>query len=252
MGVLRWEVDGAVATMTMNDRDRRNALSAELRHEMTERFEEFDLRPDLRVLIIAGDGPVFCAGGDLAEMPTDTAQARIFLGDILAWLQTPERLSKPVIAAVDGAALGGGLELAIACDIIVASERATFGTPESLVGLAPAFAMVRLQHLIGAARTKQLAFTGRALRAEEAQRVGMVSEVVDAALLMPRSREIAHEMLRGAPLAQALLKSVVNREMAGAQIAHARDGMVQLFLSDDAREGISAFREKRAPVFTGR
>jgi enoyl-CoA hydratase/carnithine racemase len=251
LSLVDWHVDDAVATATLNDPSRRNALSGKLRAELTGRFEEFEARDDLRVLVLAGAGPAFCAGGDLAEMPTELAAARRFLGDVLWWLATPERLSKPVIAAVDGPAAGGGLELAIACDLIVASESATFSTPEALVGLAPAFGMVRLHRIIGPAAAKRMAFTGQPITAAEAYRLGLVGEVVAPGEALPAARRVAQSMLRAAPLAQAVIKSALNRDLGGGELAHARDGEAQLYLTADCREGIAAFHEKRKPTFRG-
>jgi enoyl-CoA hydratase/carnithine racemase len=252
MAVVGWHVDGPVATAVLDDPQRRNALSTALRAELDERFAEFERRDDLRVLILASSGPVFCAGGDLADMPDDVAGAGRFLTDILWWLATPERLRKPVIAAVDGPTLGGGLELAIACDMIVAGEQARFGTPEALVGLAPAFAMVRLDRILGPALTKEMAFTGRQLTAAEAERLGLVNRVVAAGTALAGATALAGEVLRGAPLSQMLVKSVLNRDLGGAGLAHSRDGMAQLFASQDVREGLAAFAAKRAPRFVGR
>lgn len=251
MTLVEWRTDDGIATLTLADPARRNALSAALRADAAARFDEFERRADLRVLIVAARGPVFCAGGDLAEMPAAPAAARRFLADVLGWLQIPERIGKPVIAAVDGPALGGGFELAMSCDVIVASERASFGTPEALAGLAPAFAMVRLPSLIGPALTKQLAFTGRAVSAAEAHRLGLVAKLAPAGQAFAAALELAESMLAGAPLAHALVKSAVNRDYSGAGMAHAREAMAQLFMTRDAQEGISAFRDKRPPVFTG-
>jgi enoyl-CoA hydratase/carnithine racemase len=251
VSLVDWQVDGAVGTAVLNDPTRRNALSTKLRVELTERFEEFEARDDLRVLVLAGAGPAFCAGGDLAEMPTDLGPARRFLSDVLWWLATPERLSKPVIAAVDGPAAGGGLELAIACDLIIASETATFSTPEALVGLAPAFGMVRLHRIIGPAAAKRMAFTGQAISAAEAFRLGLVTEVVAAGEALPAAHRLAQAMLPAAPLAQSVIKSALNRDLGGGELAHARDGEAQLYLTADCREGIAAFQEKRRPTFRG-
>lgn len=252
MALIEWEVRGHVATAVLDDPDRRNALSARLRSELTERFEQFESREDLRVLILTANGSAFCAGGDLAEMPTEPRGARAFLTDILWWLATPERLSKPVIAAVNGRAFGGGLELAIACDVIIAATTATFATPEALVGLAPAFAMVRLPRMVGPSLAKRMAFTGHPLSADQALEAGLVSELAEPDELMERARALAEDMVRGAPLAQSVVKSAVNRDFGGGDLAHARDAVAQLFVTADCAEGIAAFHARRRPVFRGR
>jgi enoyl-CoA hydratase/carnithine racemase len=252
VSLVEWQVGGSVVTAVLNDPARRNALSSKLRGELADRFEEFEVRDDLRVLVLTGAGPAFCAGGDLAEMPTELAAARRFLSDVLWWLATPERLSKPVIAAVEGPAAGGGLELAIACDLIIAAETATFSTPEALVGLAPAFGMVRLHRIIGPAAAKRMALTGQPISAAEALRLGLVSEVVAPGGALAAAHRLAQSMLRAAPLAQAVIKSALNRDLGGGELAHARDGEAQLYLTADCREGIAAFHDKRKPTFCGR
>lgn len=250
MAIVEWYDEGPVCVAVMNDPDRRNALSKDLRDAMTRCWEEFELRDDLRVMIVTGTGKAFCAGGDLAGMPRDVKEGKAFLGDVITWLATPERLSKPVIAAVDGVALGGGFELAIACDMVVASERAQFGVPEALVGLAPGFAIVRLHHLIGPALAKELAFTGRRMGAQEARAAGVVNRVVAADDLMDEARALAEDVLASAPLSVELIKSSMNRELGGPDIAYARDAMTHLFGSRDLAEGVDAFLAKRKPRFS--
>jgi len=251
MAMVEWRSDGPVGVATMNDPDRRNALSAELRGEMSRCWAEFEARDDLRVMIITGSGPAFCAGGDLADMPRDIKQAKVFLREVISWLATPERLAKPVIAAVNGLALGGGLELAIACDMVVASEQAQFGVPEALVGLAPGFAIVRLHRLIGPALAKELAFTGRRIGAKEARSLGLVNRVVPPEKLMDEARALADEVLRSAPLSVELVKAAMNRELGGPDLAYARDAMAHLFGTRDLAEGVDAFLGKRSPRFSG-
>ncbi len=251
MQLVEWACEGPIGIATMNDPERRNALSSHLRDGMRRCFEEFERRDDLRVMIITGTGPAFCAGGDLADMPGDVKQAKVFLKDVIMWLSTPERLAKPVIAAVNGLALGGGLELAIACDMIVASEDAQFGVPEALVGLAPGFAIVRLHDLIGPALAKEMAFTGRRLSAHEALNHGLINRVVPADSLLEEARALAGSVLGSAPLSVELVKSAMNRELGGADLTYAVDAMTHLFATRDIVEGLEAFRTKRKPHFTG-
>ncbi len=251
MPLVEWDCEGSIGIATMNDPKRRNALSSDLRNGMRRCFDDFETREDLRVMIITGTGAAFCAGGDLADMPSNVKQAKVFLKDVLMWLSTPERLAKPVIAAVNGLALGGGLELAIACDMIVASEEAQFGVPEALVGLAPGFAIVRLHDRIGPALAKEMAFTGRRLSAHEALSYGLVNSVVAADNLLDAARTLATSVLAAAPLSVELVKSAMNRELGGADIAYAIDAMAHLFAAKDLVEGLDAFRTKRKPHFTG-
>ena len=251
MPIVEWECDGPVGIATMNDPQRRNALSSELRDGMRRCFDEFAGRDDLRVMIITGTGTAFCAGGDLSDMPEDVKHAKLFLADVMTWLTTPERLNKPVIAAVNGLALGGGLELAMACDMVVASDEAQFGVPEALVGLAPGFAIVRLHDRVGPPLAKEMAFTGRRLSAREALDHGLVNRVVPAKELLAEARALATSVLAAAPLSVELIKSAMNRELGGADLTYAVDAMTHLFATKDITEGMDAFRNKRTPHFTG-
>ena len=251
MSLVEWEVEGPIGLARMNDPKRRNALSAQLREEMGKCFREAESRDDVRVMVITGADTAFCAGGDLSEMPSDVKGARRFLADVIGWLATPETMTKPVIAAVNGLALGGGLELAIACDMVVASESAQFGVPEALVGLAPGFAIVRLHERVGPALAKEMAFTGRRLSAREALDHGLINRVVPGGHLMQATRDLAEQVLRSAPLSIQLIKSAMNRELGGADLTYAVDAMTHLFATSDTAEGLAAFKEKRSPQFIG-
>lgn len=251
MPIVEWECDGPIGVATMNDPQRRNALSSNLRDDMRRCFDEFERRDDLRIMIITGTGTAFCSGGDLAEMPQDVKHAKIFLRDVITWLTTPERLNKPVIAAVNGLALGGGLELAIACDMVVASEQAQFGVPEALVGLAPGLAIVRLHERVGPALAKEMAFTGRRLNAQEALAHGLINRVVPGEDVLAEARALAGSVLAAAPLSVELIKSAMNRELGGLDLTYAVDAMTHLFATRDINEGLDAFRNKRTPHFTG-
>lgn len=208
-------------------------------------------RDDVGVLVIAANGPVFCAGGDLADMPTDARSAQAFMVDVINLLTRPERLRKPVIAAVDGPALGGGLELVLGCDLVVASERAVFGVPEAAVGLAPGFAIVRLRERVGASVAKEMAMAGRRLSAAEARDLGLVNRVVPSADLLADAKQLAGQIQRSAPLSVQLIKSAMNRPLGGEDTTYAIDAMTHLFLTKDTAEGLAAFKEKRAPRFIG-
>ncbi|MBX6378251.1 MAG: enoyl-CoA hydratase/isomerase family protein, partial [Clostridia bacterium] len=237
MAAVEWQTEGPIGIATLNEPERMNALSRSIREGLAAVWDEFERRDDLRVLIMTGSGRAFCAGGDLADMPRSVPEAKRFLRDVINWLARPEQLSKPVIAAVNGYALGGGCELAIASDLVVASEKAEFGVPEALVGLVPGFAILRLHRIVGPALAKELAFTGRRLKAEEAQRLGLVNRVVPHDRLLDEARGLAHEILRAAPLSVELAKSAFNRELGGPDITYAIDGMAHIFATEDLGEG---------------
>ena len=248
--VLYFKED-SIGIATLNQPERRHALSKQIRTDLMTVWDDFENDASVKVLIMTGAGDAFCAGGDLADMPYDAEGARSFLTDIINFLHRPEKLTKPVIAAVNGYALGGGLELAIASDIIIASEKARFGVPEPLVGLAPAFAMLRLNQIISPCLAKEIAFTGRQVTSEEAYRIGMVNKVVPHEKLMDEAHDMAKEILKSAPQSVWLLKSCLNRHMGGEDIAFAVNSMVRLFVLQDIREGIDAFFNKRKPEWKG-
>lgn len=253
MAAVEWTTheDDEVAILELNEPDKLNALSHDIRAGLRKGLHEFADRGDLRSLIITGAGRAFCAGGDLSQMPGDTVGAKHFLQDVIELLSIPERIPKPVIAAVNGPALGGGFELALACDLIVAAEGAYFAAPEALVGLAPAFGMVRLQQKIGPNLAKEMAFTGRRMPAQEALERGLANRVVANGAEMDEALALASEIGKAAPLAIELIKSAMNRDLDQASLAHAVDGTTHLFVTADAHEGIDAFTNKRPPHFAG-
>jgi len=152
--LVKFEVKGSIGICTLNNPEQMNALSRQLRSEVSSIWDEFEKNDNLTILIMTGTDPAFCAGGDLSDMPETSAKGKEFMRDVINWLARPEKIFKPIIAAVNGYALGGGLELALAFDLVIASEKARFGVPEVSVGLVPAFAMVRLHETIGRARAK--------------------------------------------------------------------------------------------------
>jgi enoyl-CoA hydratase len=169
--------------------------------------------------------------------------------DVMGTLSAPEKCRKPVISAVNGLAFGGGFELAIATDFIIASDRARFGVPEIKLGLLPLLATVRLQDLVGRARAKELTMLGDPISAEEAYRLGLVLRVVPNDKVLAEAMAFAERIASRPRLAVRLTKSFYNRGLGGDEMRHAIDGVPYLFVHEDAREGIAAFREKREPRF---
>jgi enoyl-CoA hydratase len=171
--------------------------------------------------------------------------------DVMSFLAALEKYPKPVIAAVNGLALGGGLEIAISSDIIIASEKAKFGVPEAAIGLAPGFAIIRLHQLVGRAKSKELSMTCDQISAEEALRIGLINKVVPHEELMDASMQMAKKITSKAPIAIELIKSSVNRGLHGEELTYAMDAMSGLFKTEDAQEGMDAFLNKRKPNFKG-
>lgn len=247
------EKEENIAVITFNRPEAMNALNNRTRAEFAQAIREVEADEAVKVLILTGSGKSFVAGSDIKEFNATTpytAHNIVRLGSMV------EKLMKPVIAAVNGFCLGGGCEIAMACDIIIASEKAKFGQPEINLGIIPGGGGTqRLPRLIGSCRAKELIFTGDIIRADEADRLGLVNKVVPMDELMTVAREIAAKIASKSPAALKLAKQAINKGMQTSL----QDGldyeyeMYALALSlEDKAEGVSAFLEKRSPQFVGR
>lgn len=255
---LLYEQTEHIVTVTMNRPKSLNALNRATIDELTTAFNAIATDDTVRVVILTGAGDkAFVAGADIAEMSDlnpEEAEAFARLGNALA--DRMEALPKPIIAAVNGFALGGGCELAMACDFIIASQRARFGQPEVNLGLIPGFGGTqRLQRLVGRARARRLIYTGELIKADEAKSMGLVTEVVAPESLLQRVRDVAWLITQKGPLAVAACKAAINLG-ADAELGIAIDNEAKLFGSmfatQDMREGTTAFVEKRSPKFEGK
>ena len=258
---LLFEASDGVATVTLNRPEVLNAFSTPMQRELAAVIARVADDDAVRAVVLTGAGRAFCAGGDIGEMegaadPTPLASRNKLHRMLTSVLMPLVRLEKPVIAAINGAAVGAGMNLALAADITVAAENARFSQAFVKVGLVPdTGGLYLLTRLIGLNRAKELCFTGRMLNAPDALHMGLVNEVVPAAELMPRAQALARELASGATAAIGLTKSLLNmaptatlEEMAEFE-AYA---LAVVLATEDHREGIRAFREKRAPVFHGR
>jgi enoyl-CoA hydratase/carnithine racemase len=252
------EREGSVAVLTIQRPERRNALDARTLDELRQAFLTFQQDDSLRSVILTGAGEkAFVAGADIHELANDTpesARQRALAGQQL--FDFIEQLGKPVIAAVNGYALGGGCELAMACTLRLAADTAQFGQPEVNLGIIPGFAGTqRLVRLIGKTKAMEMILTGAPIAAGEALALGLVNRVVPAGDLMKTARALAVELSTKAPVALRHAMEAINRgaEMAfadGCQLEAALFGMVTT--TEDMKEGTRAFLEKRKPVFKGR
>jgi enoyl-CoA hydratase/carnithine racemase len=246
------EVDGHVMAVTLNRPERRNALHADANHELGAVFDEFDRNPALRIAIVTGAGDkAFSAGADLVTAMRE-GQAPVpesgFAG--LVWRFARR---KPVIAAVNGMAMGGGFETALACDIIIAADHASFGLTEPRVGLAALGGGIqRVVEELGPKRAHALLLTAKRITAQEAAAMGFVAEVVPAAELLATARRWAETILECSPASIAATKAVV-QSLDGSSVEQSVRGMFDLpevrslLSGPDAREGPKAFAEKRKP-----
>jgi enoyl-CoA hydratase len=243
LGSVNYETKGKIAILTLDEPAKLNALSPGIREGIVEGLKRVDADHDIRVAIITGSGEkAFCAGADISGFQFDPEAVRNFMSVALAVLAAPENCGKPVISAVNGLAYGGGFEVAIASDFIIASDRAQFAVPEIKLGLLPGFAIVRLAEIVGRPKDNPIS-------AEEAYRLGLVLRVVPHEKLMAEAMEFAEKIASKPRLAVRMAKSFYNRGLGGDEMRHAIDGFPLLFMHDDAREGIAAFREKRKPKF---
>jgi enoyl-CoA hydratase len=258
MSTLRIDREDHVVILTLNRPDKLNALNEELLSELASAVTGLEGDPAARVAILTGAGEkAFAAGADIAAMAEMTpTQATRFarLGHRLG--TAVEQASLPVIAAVNGFALGGGCELALCCDFVYASDRAKFGQPEVGLGILPGFGGTqRLARRVGAARARELCMTGDAVGAEQALQMGLVNAVVPHAELLPRVREVAKKIASRGPLAISAVKRTILRgaDMALASANELEVGaFAALFGTHDQREGMRAFLEKRPAKFEGK
>lgn len=231
-----------------------NALNMRLMEELVEALEDFDRDPAVRCIVITGNEKAFAAGADIKEM-ADASAVQMLVRDQFARWDRIRKLKKPIIAAVSGFALGGGCELAMTCDMIIASETARFGQPEINIGVMPgAGGTQRLTRAVGKAKAMEMVLTGRTITAEEAYRLGLVNKVVPVESYLDEATAWAREIASKPPVAirlakEAVLKSFDTTIEGGLEFE--RKNFYLLFSSDDQKEGMKAFSEKRAPTWKG-
>lgn len=253
---LLLEKANGIGTLTINRPKNLNALNTQVLSELAEVLEIIEKDETIQVVIVTGAGEKsFVAGADIKEMKDKNALAgrdfSVFGNKVFSML---ENLRQPTIAAVNGFALGGGCELAMACDIRLASSRAKFGQPEVGLGINPGFGGTqRLSRLVGLAKAKELIFTAKTIDAAEAKNIGLVNEVIEPENLMMEARMMASMMMKQAPLAVEASKKAINRgyEMDLTHgLAFEAELFGSLFATDDQKEGMTAFTDKRKAAFT--
>jgi enoyl-CoA hydratase len=249
------EQDGPLGIVTLNRPKQLNALNWELVGELGDALEAFDRDDAIRCVIITGSGErAFAAGADIKEMAGATP-VTMLTGAFEGWARI-RRVHKPLIAAVNGYALGGGCELAMHCDIIIASENAQFGQPEINLGIIPgAGGTQRLARALGKYLAMEMVLTGRNFSAAELHRVGLVSRVVPVGELMTAARELGMQIAAKAPIAVRLAKESINAALETSLeegLSIERRNFCLLFATEDQKEGMRAFVEKRPPEFQGR
>ena len=252
------EVTEGIATVTINRPKQMNALNTDVLYKLREVLLECGRREDVKVVIITGAGEKsFVAGADIAEMKEMTPrQGMAFSETGQSVFSLIEQLPKPVIAAVNGYALGGGTEMAISCDIILASEKARFGTPEVNLGVFPGFGGTqRLTRLLGKARAKEIIFSGEMFDATRALAIGLINRVCPPEELMEEAVNLAKTIMSKGPVALELAKKSIEKgfdmDLDKALLLE-RSLFAQCFDTEDQKEGMSAFIDKREPDFKGK
>ncbi|MDY7019171.1 MAG: enoyl-CoA hydratase/isomerase family protein [Chloroflexota bacterium] len=254
-----YKKENNVALIVLNRPESLNAISSKLAQELEQVLEAVTIDEEVRVAIVTGEGKAFCAGADIKEMMSSeeaSIAGRLSKGKPLPIFDKIENLEKPIIAAVNGVATGGGCELALACDLRIASTLAAFGLGEIKIGVIPGGGgTVRLPRLIGAGKAKEMLFFGEVISVEEAYRTGLVNKVVSPELLLKEAQQWAQLLSQRPPLALKAAKSCVNLGMRmdlGVALAYEAAEISSLMGSKDQIEGMTAFLEKRKPVFEGK
>jgi len=256
VGYVKLEKIGRVALITMNRPEKRNALNSEVRQELYTVLKQINADEHIRSVIITGAGEAFIAGADIQTMKNytvkDATESSREGNKIFSYI---EKMNSPVVAAINGWVLGGGLELALACDIRICSENAQFGQPEIKIGILPGYgATIRLPRIIGIARAKEMIYFGKIITAKEAENIGLVTMVTSSADLMEKAMELARQLAHG-PASLSLIKQSVN-SVFNLDFNKAFELSSRLYgkayETNDAREGILAYLEKRRPIFKGK
>ncbi len=252
-----YEKSDGIALVTLNRPKSMNALCNELIGELGVVFHQIEEDPDVAVVILTGGEKVFAAGADIKEIGqiATPLAAHQFTSRVHSVFDKIEGCSKPVIAAVAGFALGGGCELALACDFRIAADNATFGLPEIKLGLIPGGGGTqRLPRLIGVGRAKELLFTGNSINAQEGYRIGLVNKVVPTESLMSEAAKIARKLVKQPAVALQMNKLAVSEGMnmdLHSALSHESRCVEVLVSTADRKEGVQAFVEKREPKYKG-
>ena len=248
--------EAPIATVQLNRPEALNALSEELMDELVAALEGLDNETDIRCIVLTGNDKAFAAGADIKKSFVDATPASMLEQDLTTRWERVRRIRKPIIAAVSGYCLGGGCELAMTCDIIVASETAQFGQPEVNLGIIPgAGGTQRLTRVVGKYRAMEIILTGRRVKADEAKAIGLVAQVYPAASWLEDAKALARTIAEKPPIAVRLATEAIDlayNSTLDAGLEFERKAFYLLFSTEDKKEGVDAFVNKRKAVFTGR
>jgi len=245
-----YEKRNSIAWVTLNRPQVLNALNRKLWREIYENLDKAEKDEEIRAVIITGAGRAFCAGDDIKEvfgLRTLEETKSFFVDLAVPTIAKIIELQKPIIAAVNGAAYGGGCEIAMLCDIVVASDNATFAVPEALIGAIPPVATVVGAYLIGKLNVSMMMLTGEPVAAQEAKQMGLVNKVVSSGELIATAEKLARSSMRSAPSSIVVMKRLVNRQFDPEELKRAAEELLILVQTDEGKEGHKAFLEKRLP-----
>jgi 2-(1,2-epoxy-1,2-dihydrophenyl)acetyl-CoA isomerase len=257
---LRFEIKGSIAHITLNRPDELNSINLELSRDLMHAILQCDEDPAIRAVVLSGNGRLFCAGGDLKEFLTQREQLPYHIKEVTTYfhaaLSRLIRMGKPIVAAVHGFAVGAGMSLALACDIVVAAESAQFNVAYTRVGLTPDGSLsYLLPRLIGLKRALELTLTNRVLSAQEAIEWGLITQVVPDGELLSQAETLAVQLAAGAPRSLGEAKRLMYagwNETLETQMENESQTIANITRTLDTQEAIRAFLEKRAPKFTGK
>lgn len=250
---LHLTIDGHIATLTMDRPEQRNAFSREMWLDFAAACETIGSNDAVRVVILAGGGSAFSAGGDFRDFAglESLAERQAYLREVLAAYAAYERLLVPTIAAVDGIAVGGGCELAMISDIVVATDRARFALPEARVGLYPGVAVARAQGRVSERLLDYMIYTGHVLDVYEAKQADIVTRIVEQEQFDGAVNQMAMDVAAQAPLAMRAAKQAAIAKRASGAYALTAEDIPRLMTTDDHAEGLAAFEQRRPPKFEG-
>lgn len=249
------EIEESIGIVRLNRPKVYNALSHALIAELIHALDAFDKDDSVRVIVLTGNDRAFAAGADVSEMLNETSISILKKNQFAAWDKI-RQTKKPIIAAVSGFALGGGLELVMNCDIVIASENAKFGQPEINLGIIPgAGGTQRLTRIVGKHKAMEMILTGEMIDAQEALKIGLINKIAPVELYLDEAKKMAKQIAKKSPIALQLAKEAILKTFETSLsegLIHERKNFYILFSTDDQKEGMTAFLEKRDPVFKGR
>ena len=250
---VKYRVQEGIAYVTVNNPKKMNILDLEVYDGLLASFDAVEEDDQVRVVILTAEGDkAFVCGQDISTFNIKTVKdGKRLLRLVTKLFSRLESMNKPVIAAVNGLALGGGTEITLACDMTVASEKARFGLPETGIGVVPIWGLIRLANAVGRSKAKELMMTGDIISAEEAMKIGLVNKVAPHDKVVEMAEEMARKIIAKAPLAIELVKVAGNRDLLPEGLPFTFNTNLLFFETEDLKEGLQAFFGKRKPVFKG-